>query len=132
MSQPDFRDEGPEDAPLDPATERVQAKLKRLLLGSSLIMFAGFIAVFAAILYKINTYEADPSEAAIVETLNVGADAEVLQATISAARPSSSGLGRRPFTAETRVRVPLGVPISVCLFLTGDDASCFIADVLNS
>ncbi|OJJ10180.1 hypothetical protein BKI51_16440 [Alphaproteobacteria bacterium AO1-B] len=83
MSQPDFRDEGPEDAPLDPATERVQAKLKRLLLGSSLIMFAGFIAVFAAILYKINTYEADPSEAAIVETLNVGADAEVLQATMS-------------------------------------------------
>ena len=25
-------------------------------------------------------------------------------------RPSSSGPGRRPFTAETRVRVPLGVP----------------------
>ena len=28
----------------------------------------------------------------------------------SGQRPSSSGLGRRPFTAETRVRVPLGVP----------------------
>ncbi len=28
-------------------------------------------------------------------------------------RPSSSGLGRRPFTAETRVRFPLGVPASV-------------------
>ena len=24
--------------------------------------------------------------------------------------PSSSGLGRRPFTAETRVRFPLGTP----------------------
>ena len=28
----------------------------------------------------------------------------------AARRPSSSGPGRRPFTAETRVRVPLGVP----------------------
>eukprot|EP01025_Chloroclados_australasicus_P059604 TRINITY_DN7544_c0_g1_i5.p1 TRINITY_DN7544_c0_g1~~TRINITY_DN7544_c0_g1_i5.p1 ORF type:complete len:733 (-),score=39.81 TRINITY_DN7544_c0_g1_i5:95-2293(-) len=28
-------------------------------------------------------------------------------------RPSSSGLGRRPFTAETRVRVPQGVPFSL-------------------
>ena len=33
-------------------------------------------------------------------------------AAASTARPSSSGLGRRPFTAETRVRVPLGVPTS--------------------
>ena len=26
-------------------------------------------------------------------------------------RPSSSGLGRRPFTAKTGVRVPLGAPV---------------------
>ena len=31
-------------------------------------------------------------------------------APASPPRPSSSGLGRRPFTAETRVRFPLGVP----------------------
>lgn len=82
MSQPDYRDEGPEEAPLDPAAQRVQAKLKRLLLGSSLIMFAGFIAVFAAILYKINSYEADPASAAFAESVNVGPDAEVLQAAV--------------------------------------------------
>ncbi|QDG75760.1 hypothetical protein [Labrenzia sp. PHM005] len=83
MSQPDYRDEGPEEAPLDPATQRVQAKLKRLLLGSSLIMFAGFIAVFAAILYKINSYEADPYGIAFTESVNVGPDAEVLQVTLA-------------------------------------------------
>jgi len=87
MSQPDYgpdhRDEGPEEAPLDPATQRVQAKLKRLLFGSSLIMLAGFVAVFAAILYKINTYEADPAEAAFAATVAVGPEAEVLQATLA-------------------------------------------------
>ena len=53
--------------------------MKRLLLGSSLIMFVGFIAVFAAILYKINTYEADPSEAEFAGSIVVGPNAEVIQ-----------------------------------------------------
>ncbi|PVB61866.1 hypothetical protein [Labrenzia sp. 011] len=83
MSQPDSRGEGPDEAPLDPAALRVQAKLKRLLLGSSLVMVAGFVAVFAAIVYKINTYEADPSETAFAATLSVGPEADVLQATLS-------------------------------------------------
>jgi len=83
MSQPDYGDEGREEAQLDPAAQRVQAKLKRLLFGSTLIMFAGFIAVFAAILYKINTYEADPSEAAFAGRLAVGPDADVLQVTLA-------------------------------------------------
>ncbi|CTQ55026.1 hypothetical protein LP7551_03567 [Roseibium album] len=83
MSQPDFRDEGPEDAPLDPAALRIQAKLKRLLLGSSLVMFAGLIAVFAAIFYKINTNKAEPSDAAFAATVAVGAGAEVLQASLT-------------------------------------------------
>ncbi|POF28451.1 hypothetical protein [Roseibium marinum] len=83
MSQPDYRGEGPDEAPLDPAALRIQAKLKRLLLGSSLVMVAGFVAVFAAIVYKINTYEADPSGAAFAATLSIGPEAEVLQATLS-------------------------------------------------
>lgn len=83
MSQPDYRGDAPDEAPLDPAAQRVQAKLKRLLLGSTLIMFAGFIAVFAAILYKINTYKADPADVDFAATIAVGAEAEVLQATLS-------------------------------------------------
>ncbi|MTH98074.1 hypothetical protein [Roseibium sp. RKSG952] len=55
MSRPDVRDEEREEPPLDPASQRIQVKLRRLLLGSSLIMFVGFIAVFAAIFYKINS-----------------------------------------------------------------------------
>ncbi|GAB2184532.1 hypothetical protein [Roseibium sp. LAB1] len=83
MSQPDYRDEGPGEKPLDPAAERIQAKLKRLLLGSSLVMIAGFIAVFAAILYKINSNKTDVSADQYAATVAVGADAEILQANIS-------------------------------------------------
>ncbi len=55
MSDP-IQDEIQEE-PLDPAVERVQAKLRKLLLGSSLIMGLGLIAVFAAIIYKLNEVE---------------------------------------------------------------------------
>ena len=83
MSHPDFRDEDQNEAPLDPAAERIQARLKRLLFGSSLIMFAGLFAVFAAILYKINTDDTDISQDAFASSIVVGPDAEVVQATVS-------------------------------------------------
>ncbi len=54
-----------------------------MLLGSSLVMFAGFFAVFAAIFYKINTNQEDPADAAFAATVSVGQGAEVLQATLS-------------------------------------------------
>lgn len=38
--------------------ERVQRKLRKLLLVSSLIMVAGFVAVFAAIFYRISQDDA--------------------------------------------------------------------------
>ena len=37
--------------------------------------------------------------------------------------PSSSGLGRRPFTAVARVRIPLGVPDRREFLTSGNDAS---------
>lgn len=43
-----------QDEPLDPAVERVQVKLRRLLMGSSLIMVLGLGSVVAAIVYKLN------------------------------------------------------------------------------
>jgi hypothetical protein len=42
-----------DDAPLDPAAERLRRKLVRLLFVSGGIMVLGLIAVFAAIVYKI-------------------------------------------------------------------------------
>lgn len=50
----DVNDEEKQEEPLDPAVERIQHKLRRLLFGSTLIMFLGFAAVLAAIVYKIN------------------------------------------------------------------------------
>ena len=46
-------------------------------------MFAGLIAVFAAILYKINSNDAGSAEGGVAATVAVGAEAEVLSADIS-------------------------------------------------
>jgi len=83
MSQPDFREEDQKEPPLDPAAERIQARLKRLLFGSSLIMFAGLFAVFAAILYKINSDDTEMSGADFASSVVVGPEADILQATVS-------------------------------------------------
>ena len=60
-----------EDAPLDPAAERLRRKLVRLLFISGGIMMLGFIAVFAAIVYKVGKaeegYARTPSAAAPVD-----------------------------------------------------------------
>ncbi|WP_346892092.1 hypothetical protein [uncultured Roseibium sp.] len=77
MTQPEFNDQGNEEKPLDPAVERVQKKLRRLLAGSSLVMLAGFIAVFAAIFYKINSSSKQVDAASIARTIAIGANATV-------------------------------------------------------
>ncbi|MBB4303042.1 hypothetical protein GGD81_002080 [Rhodobium orientis] len=51
MTHPAFDDE--DEAPLDPATERLQKKLRRLVLVSGLIMMLGLIAVFSVIVYRV-------------------------------------------------------------------------------
>lgn len=71
MSDP-YDDEKQEE-PLDPAMQRVQAKLRRLLFGSSMIMVLGLLAVFAAIVYKLNEPEA-PSVAYRVPAVVTEAD----------------------------------------------------------
>jgi hypothetical protein len=50
-----------DEAPLDPAQERLRRKLVRLLLVSGGIMFAGLIAVFAAIVYKVSEAGVPPA-----------------------------------------------------------------------
>jgi hypothetical protein len=46
-----------DEKPLDPAVLRVQARLRRLMLIAGLTLGLGIIAVFAAILYRIATYD---------------------------------------------------------------------------
>lgn len=72
MTQPEFNDQKNDEKPLDPAVEQVQIKLRRLLAGSSLVMVAGLIAVFAAIFYKINSSGPDASTTALPATIAIG------------------------------------------------------------
>jgi len=54
------RDREEEEAPFDPAVERIRRKLARLLIASFGVMFLGLIAVFAVIVYRLNAPAADP------------------------------------------------------------------------
>ena len=71
------------DQELDPAMERVQRKLRRLLAVSGLIMVAGLVAVFAAIFYRLSVADkAMPKAAADLEVaLPAGADLQSASAT---------------------------------------------------
>ena len=67
-----------EDKPLDPVMENVRRKMMRLQLVSGGIMLLMFMAVLAAIVYKINTRDGKP-EAAVSAggALSVPSDAPV-------------------------------------------------------
>lgn len=62
-----------EDAPLDPAMERVRRKMIRLLMISIGVMMAGVMAVLFGIVYKINNKSA-LSAAATSFTIPQGTD----------------------------------------------------------
>lgn len=49
--------DGDNEKPIDPTFLRVQARLRRLMLIGGLTLGLGIIAVFAAILYRIVTYD---------------------------------------------------------------------------
>lgn len=70
-------DERDAEAPLDPAMERVQVKLKRLLAVSSLVMVLGFMAVLAAIIYKLSEGGKTADASDIAATVAIGKDGRV-------------------------------------------------------
>ena len=47
-------DDEREDPPLDPAMQRVQAKLRRLILVSGSTLLIGFMAVIAAVIFRVS------------------------------------------------------------------------------
>jgi hypothetical protein len=53
-----------DEKPLDPAVLRVQKRLRRLMLIAGLTLGLGILAVFAAILYRIATYDATSAKSA--------------------------------------------------------------------
>jgi hypothetical protein len=84
FSDPD--DEGP----LDPAAERLRRKLARLLFVSGGVMLLGFIAVFAAIVYKLGLLGESGSLSAGSEPVDariaLPAGARLLSADLDGAR----------------------------------------------
>lgn len=65
------KDELDEEAPLDPATERLRRKMVRLLAVSISIMMIGLMAVLGAIVYRIsNSGEASPEAAGSGEAVS--------------------------------------------------------------
>lgn len=60
MTNPNFEDD---EKPLDATQLRLQAKLKKLLLGSTAVMVIGFVAVFAAIFYRVTRVDVKPAVA---------------------------------------------------------------------
>lgn len=77
MAHPDLDDDRDKEPPLDPALERVQVRLRRLVGFSTLLMGLGFVAVFAAILYRLNEGGTAPDAASIAATILIDKDERV-------------------------------------------------------
>ncbi|WP_018700386.1 DUF6476 family protein [Amorphus coralli] len=84
MTSPALEDR-PEEK-LDPAMERVQRKLRRLLAVSGLIMVAGLIAVFAAIFYRLSVMDKAMPQAPAETSVTLPAGSEVRSASSTGER----------------------------------------------
>jgi hypothetical protein len=62
MTNPNFADE--QEAPLDPAFEKVRRKMVRLLIISSSVIILGLMAVVYSIVYRVNRLPANPAATA--------------------------------------------------------------------
>lgn len=61
MTNPNFADE--QEAPLDPAFEKVRRKMIRLLIISSSVIILGLMAVVFSIVYRVNKLPPDAAPA---------------------------------------------------------------------
>ena len=94
-----------DEAPLDPATERLRRKMVRLLAVAVATMLIGVMAVLGAVVYKINQTRAVPSTAEIALQLPAGSRIE------SMALDGGEALLRLSGGADDLVRVDLATGI---------------------
>ena len=73
---------GGNDQPLDAATEAVRRKMARLLLGSFGVMALGLIAVFAAIVYKMNVASVGVSSRPLEAEIQLPAGSRVISTSL--------------------------------------------------
>lgn len=74
-----------DDAPLDPAMERVQAKLRRLILVSGATLGIGILAVIAAVVFRLAKAER-PAGEVWQSTIELPAGAAVLATQVDGDR----------------------------------------------
>ncbi|WP_181703120.1 DUF6476 family protein [Chthonobacter albigriseus] len=73
------KDDLDDEAPLDPAMARVQAKLRRLMLVSGITLGVGFVAVLFAVIWRVNNPRgAVPDGEAWTSSLEIPAGATVV------------------------------------------------------
>ena len=94
MSRPDI-DDDTREPPLDPALERIQAKLRRLILVSGGTLMVGLLAVVFAVIFRVSR-DADP--ATWRSTVEIPAGAAVVATDVDGERLAvtvEDGTGRR-------------------------------------
>ena len=80
------RSDDDREEPLDPAIERVQVKLRRMILFSGLTLGLGLIAVLIAVIFRVSNMDRrDPSET-WTSTLELPIGAEILATDVDGDR----------------------------------------------
>ena len=75
-----------EEAPLDPAVLRVQARLRRLMLIAGLTLGLGIFAVLGAIVYKLTIFGNSPAPVAAPASATLPAGARLVSSTTAGDR----------------------------------------------
>ncbi|WP_181708570.1 hypothetical protein [Chthonobacter rhizosphaerae] len=83
----DARDDKEDEAPLDPAMERVQQKLRKLMLVSGITLGVGFLAVLFAVIWRVNRLDDDaPRGEAFRSTVEVPAGSTLVDTAVDGDR----------------------------------------------
>jgi hypothetical protein len=100
--RPDVDDE-PEDKPLDPAVERIQARLRRLILISAATLGVGFLAVLVAVVFRVSTLDRRAPADGWRSTLEIPAGARLVGTALDGERVAltvEDAAGRRILVYE--------------------------------
>lgn len=91
MTNPNFDDE--DEKPLDPAVAKVEQRVRRLMLIAGLTLGLGIFAVFAAILYRIVTFDSTAAAPPAAAVASNDAEAEAAVRSALAAWNASFNAG---------------------------------------
>jgi hypothetical protein len=84
--RPDAADDDADEKPLDPAIERVQARLRRLILISGTTLGFGFVAVLVAVIFRVSNLDSRAPEADWQSTLEIPAGATLVDTALDGDR----------------------------------------------